>query len=181
MILYAPTSTNDARFSKLQFKTSWSKDLNHSSQTPLTVWNYKPLCLLRGWITKLIKHPLFQKKSIESTAPSSRVEDIPTVPWEELSPRVQQNAKIYDTQSSIPKQHEKPSFPAIKPIYRHPTRLKIAKAASSLQLEEAQVKKNKPVTIHLDSNVTNPPNQLSYKNYSKLKIEMFGQQDYAMK
>ena len=38
-----------------------------------------------------------------------------------------------------------------------------------MQLKETQLKSNDPVTIHLDSNMMNPPNQLSYKNLFKTK------------
>ena len=95
--------------------------------------------------------PIDSKNEIKSTEPSPRVEDIPTVPCKVLSPRVKHNAKLYDAQSSRPKQHETPSFHAMQPIHRRPNRLQVSKSTSSMQLEENQLKNNDPVIIHLDS------------------------------
>ena len=79
------------------------------------------------------------------------------------------STKLHDTQSLRPKQNKEPSFHATQPIRRHPTCLKVAKAASSVQLEETQLKNNEPFTIHLDSNVIRPQNQLSHQNLLKTK------------
>ena len=84
---------------------------------------------------------IISKNAIDSTAHSPRVEYIPTIPCKEFSPKVEHSVKLYDAQSSRPKQHEKPSFHAMQPIHRDPTRLKIVKAVSSIQLEETQLKK----------------------------------------
>ena len=113
--------------------------------------------------------------SKETTEPSPRVETYPTAPQVNAPTRTEHKNKLCDIPSTSSKNNERPS------VHRHPTCLRIAKAASLMQLEEAQVKQNKPVTIHLDSNIMNPPNQLPHKNYSKLKTETFGQYDYAMK
>ena len=92
------------------------------------------------------------KISKETTEPSPRVETNPTAPQVNTPTRTEHKNKLCGIPSTSSKNNERPSF------HRHPTLLKIAKAASSLQLEEAQVKQNKPVTIHLDSNIVNPPN-----------------------
>ena len=53
--------------------------------------------------------------------------------------------------------------------HRHPTGLKVAKAAQSFQLEEAQVKSNDPVTVQLPLEAINPPQQPSYRQLLKTK------------
>ena len=75
---------------------------------------------------------IVSENQIEFTAPSPRVEKIPTVPCKDISPRVECNTKLYDAQSARPKQNEEPSFYVIQPINRHPARLKVAKTASSM-------------------------------------------------
>ena len=117
------------------------------------------------------KKPIVSENPIESIAPSPREKKTPTIPCKELSLMVEHNTKLYDAQSLRPKKHEKPSFYAMQPIHRRPTRMKAVKAASSMQLKEPQLKNNDPVTIHLDSNVINPPNQLSHKTLLKTKDE----------
>ena len=59
--------------------------------------------------------------------------------------------------------HINPTSPQNTHKHRYPTRLKTAKAAQVMQLEEAQVLSNDPVTLQIPLDGINPPQQLSYK------------------
>jgi len=53
------------------------------------------------------------------------------------------------------------------PTHRYPTRLKIAKAAPSVQLEQSQLTNPEPVTHQFLTDIVNPPSLLKYKELIK--------------
>ena len=53
------------------------------------------------------------------------------------------------------------------PEHRYPTRLKVAKAATSVQLEQTQINNPKPVSCQHLTDIVNPPSLLKYKELIK--------------
>ena len=51
--------------------------------------------------------------------------------------------------------------------HRYPTQLKVARAANTVQIEQAQIEQPKPVTYNFIPSVIEPPNQLKYKELIK--------------
>ena len=58
------------------------------------------------------------------------------------------------------------SLPTIS-NHRYPTRLKVAKAANTIQMEQSQIDHPKPVTYQFIPNIIDPPNQLKYEELIK--------------
>ena len=48
-------------------------------------------------------------------------------------------------------------------VYHYPTRLRVAKAATSVQLEQSQMNNPEPVSYQHLTNIVNPPSLLKYR------------------
>lgn len=57
--------------------------------------------------------------------------------------------------------------PTVIAEYRYPTRVRVERAASTMQLEKKQLEQPEPITYQTIDNITNPPNELKYKDLIK--------------
>jgi hypothetical protein len=92
----------------------------------------------------------------ESTTPTGNHDAHPRV--DIIKPSLVSPVALQPTYMS---QHNAP------PEHRYPTRLRVAKAATSVQLEQTQINNPKPVSYQHLTDIVNPPSLLKYKQLIK--------------